>query len=142
LLLIDANLLVYAYHEQSPEHGASRQWLESVLSGTEPVRLAWTTIWAFLRIATHPRVFRRPLSATEAGDAVSAWLAQPNVAVLEPADRHWAILQDLLRRGQAGGPLVMHAALAALAVEHGATLCSTDRDFARFPGLKWVNPLE
>jgi toxin-antitoxin system PIN domain toxin len=141
LLLIDANLLVYAYHTQSAEHRASRQWLESTLNGAEPVRLAWMTIWAFLRITTNARVFRRPLSAAEAGEAASSWLDQPNVSVLEPAERHWEILRDLARKGQASGPLMMDAALAALAVEHGATLCTADRDFARFPGLKWTNPL-
>ena len=141
MLLIDANLLVYAYHTQSAEHRASRQWHESTLNGAEPVRLAWMTIWAFLRITTNARVFRRPLSAAEAGEAVSSWLDQPNVSVLEPAERHWEILRDLARKGQASGPLMMDAALAALAVEHGATLCTADRDFARFPGLKWTNPL-
>jgi uncharacterized protein len=142
VLLIDANLLVYAYHGQSAEHAASREWLEAALSGTEPVRLAWMTIWAFLRISTSSRIFKRPMSAAEAGDAVSSWLEQANVQVLEPEDRHWDILRDLIRKGQASGPLMMDAALAALAIEHGATLCSADRDFARFPGLKWVNPLD
>jgi uncharacterized protein len=142
LLLIDANLLVYAYHTQSAEHAASRQWLELTLTGTEPVRLAWMTVWAFLRISTNTRVFKRPLSPTEAGEAVSAWLDQPNVSVLEPAERHWEILRKLVRTGQASGPLMMDAALAAIAIENGATLCTADRDFARFPGLKWINPLD
>jgi toxin-antitoxin system PIN domain toxin len=142
LLLIDANLLVYAYHTQSAEHVASRQWLEAALSGTEPVRLAWVTIWAFLRISTNSRVFKRPLSPGEAGGAVAAWLDQPNVSVIEPAECHWDILRELVRKGQASGPLIMDAALAAIAIENGATLCTADRDFARFPGLKWINPLD
>jgi uncharacterized protein len=112
-----------------------------MLSGTELVRFAWLTLWAFLRISTNPRVFERPLTAPEAEAAVTAWLARPITGILEPGDRHWELLGGLLRQGQAVGPLVMDAALAALAVEHGAILHTTDRDFARFPGLRWINPL-
>ena len=88
------------------------------------------------------RVYERPLSAAEAQNAVSAWLAQPAAGTLEPGERHWAILQRLMKDGQATGALVMDAALAALAIEHGATLYTTDRDFARFRELRWTNPLE
>jgi toxin-antitoxin system PIN domain toxin len=112
------------------------------LSGSELVRFAWVTLWAFLRISTNPRVFERPLSTKEAGGAVSSWLAQPLAGVLEPGERHWEILGGLMRSGQTTGPLVMDAALAAIAIEHGATLYTTDRDFARFPGLRWINPLD
>ena len=142
LILIDANLLLFAYNPRASEHEPSRTWLENTLSGPDLVRLAWLTIWAFLRVATNPRVFERPLTASEAAGAVSSWLDQPGVAILEPGERHWHLVSDLLRRGQGGGPLVMDAALAAMAIEHGATLYTTDRDFARFPGLDWVNPLE
>jgi toxin-antitoxin system PIN domain toxin len=141
LILVDANLLLHAYHPRAREHDASRRWLEAALAGPELVRFAWLTLWAFLRIGTHPRVFERPLSVTEAEAAISAWLAQPCAGVLEPGERHWAILRDLLRSGQASGPLVMDAVMAALAIEHGATLHTTDRDFSRFPSLKWTNPL-
>jgi hypothetical protein len=141
VILVDANLLLYAYHPQAPQHEASRTWLEQVLSGPELVRFAWLTLWAFLRIATNPRVFERPLSTIEAEAAVSSWLAQPAVGVVEPGERHWDILRELLRQGQAAGPLVMDAVLAAIAIEHGATLCTMDRDFSRFASLKWVNPL-
>ena len=141
MILVDANLLLYAYHPRSEHHEASRVWLENILSGAELVRFAWLTLWAFLRISTNPRVFERPLTAAEAEAAVAAWLASPVAGILEPGDRHWDILRSLLRRGQAAGPLVMDAALAALAVEHGAILHTTDRDFSRFPGLRWTNPL-
>lgn len=142
MILIDANLLLYAYNPRAAQHEASRLWLEDQLSGPELVRFAWLTLWAFLRIVTNPRVFERPLSVEEGAAVVSSWLAQPSAAVLEPGERHWTILQDLSHDGQAVGPLLMDAALAAIAIEHGATLATTDRDFARFPGLKWVNPLE
>ena len=141
MILIDANLLLYAYHPRSEHHDASRTWLEGTLSGSELVRFAWLTLWAFLRISTNPRVYERPLSTSEAGAAVSAWLAQPVAGIVEPGERHWEILQRLIADGQAAGPLISDAVLAALAVEHGATLHSTDRDFARFPGLQWTNPI-
>lgn len=142
MILVDANLLLYAYRTESSAHRASRRWLEEALSGSEFVRFAWLTLWAFLRIATHARIFDHPLTLAEAQAAISSWLAQPVSGIAEPGERHWQILQELARTGQATGPLLMDAALAAIAIEHGATLCTTDRDFARFPGLKWSNPLE
>lgn len=141
MILIDANLLLYAYHPKAEQHEKSRRWLEAVLSGTDVVGFAWLTLWAFVRISTNPRVFDNPLSASEAADAVSSWLDQPVSTILQPGDRHWDILRAVARDGQAVGPLFMDAVLAAIAMEHGATLCTTDRDFARFPGLKWKNPL-
>jgi toxin-antitoxin system PIN domain toxin len=141
MILVDANLLLHAYNPRSDNHAASRAWLESVLSGSELVRFAWLTLWAFLRISTNSRVFGHPLSMAEAADIVSSWLAQPAVGVLDPGDRHWEILQGLLIDGQVSGPLAMDAALASIAIEYGATLHTTDRDCARFPGLKWTNPI-
>jgi uncharacterized protein len=141
VILIDANLLLYAYHPRAEQHERSRAWLEAVLSGPDVVRFAWLTLWAFLRIATNARVFDRPLSTSEAADAISSWLAQPVAGILEPGERHWDILRDLVSDGQAAGPLVMDAVLAAIAIEHGATVCTTDRDFSRFPRLRWTNPL-
>jgi len=142
VILVDANLLLYAYHPRAVQHAAAKAWLESALTGPGLFRVAWLTVWAFLRIGTNARIFERPLSITEAEAAVSSWLEQPNADILEPGDRHWEILTRLMSQGQATGPLVMDAVLAALAIEHGATLCTTDRDFARFPGLEWMNPLE
>lgn len=141
MILVDANLLLYAYHEPSSRHRAAREWLEAVLSGSELVRFPWLTLWAFLRIATNPRVFQQPLSAPEALAAVDSWLAQPIAGVLHPSDRYWEILDGLLREHQVTGALVTDAAIAALAIEHGATLHSADQDFSRFTGLKWRNPL-
>ena len=141
MILVDANLLLYAYHPKAEQHEKSRTWLEAVLSGTDVVGFAWLTLWAFVRISTNPRVFENPLSASEAADAVSSWLDQPVSTILQPGGRHWDILRAVARDGQAVGPLFMDAVLAAIAMEHGATLCTTDRDFARFPGLKWTNPL-
>jgi toxin-antitoxin system PIN domain toxin len=142
VILVDANLLLHAYNPRAAEHDASRAWLEVTLSGSESVRFAWLTLWAFLRIATNPRVFEHPLSMPEAAGIVSSWFDQPIVGVLEPGERYWEIFQTLTSDGQTTGPLVMDAAVAALAIEHGAALHSTDRDFARFPGLRWINPLE
>ncbi len=141
MILVDANLLLHAYHPRSPLHEEARRWLEKVLSGPGLVRFAWVTLWAFLRISTSPRVFEHPLSPQEASATVSTWLARPNVGIVEPGERHWEILAGLMKKGQAAGPLVMDAALAALAIENGATLQTTDRDFHRFPGLSFVNPL-
>ncbi len=141
MILVDANLLLYAYHPRAQQHEKSRAWLEAALSGPDLVGFAWLTLWAFLRISTNPRVFDRPLSIPEAESAVSSWLAQPGVRILEPGEAHWDILRGLMRDGQTTGPLVMDAVLAAIAVENGATVCTTDRDFSRFSGLKWMNPL-
>jgi hypothetical protein len=141
VILVDANLLLYAYHSRAEQHERSRAWLEAVLSGPDPVGFAWLTLWAFLRIATNARVFERPLSTAEAEAAVSSWLAQPAAHILAPGERHWEILRGLVREGQTAGPLVMDAVLAAIALEHGATIYTTDRDFSRFPRLKWMNPL-
>jgi toxin-antitoxin system PIN domain toxin len=141
VILVDANLLLYAYHPRAEQHQTSRAWLEATLSGQELVRFAWLTLWAFLRVGTSSRVFERPLSTSEAEGVVSSWLAQPTVGILEPGERHWEILCGLMRGGQSTGPLVMDAVIAAIALEHGATLCTTDRDFSRFSGLRWTNPL-
>jgi hypothetical protein len=142
VILVDANLLLYAYDPDCSQHDGSRRWLENVLSGSELVRFTWLTLWAFIRISTNPQVFVRPLSPGEAHAVVASWLQQPNAGVAEPGDRHLELLGTLLADGQAAGALVMDAALAAIAIEHGATLCSTDRDFSRFADLHRHNPIE
>ncbi|MGH9396372.1 MAG: TA system VapC family ribonuclease toxin [Terriglobia bacterium] len=141
MILIDANLLLYAYDSSSAHHRVARRWIEDRLGGPEPVGFAWPAILAFMRISTNPRALSRPLSAAQALEAVSSWLEQPAVTILKPTDRHWEILRKLVLDGQARGPLVMDADLAALAIEHGVTLCTSDRDFTRFPGLHTLNPL-
>jgi toxin-antitoxin system PIN domain toxin len=139
--LLDANLLLYAYNTASEHHQAARRWLEDALTGSVPVAFCWPTILAFLRIATNPRAVSRPLSIAQAVSIVDSWLAVPVATLVHPTDRHWPILGDLLAAGQASGPLVSNAHLAALAIEHGATLITNDRDFARFAGLKVEYPL-
>ena len=111
------------------------------MSGSEAVAPPWLSIIAFLRITTHRRIFERPFSMAQARDFVAAWLKRPQVHAVEAGADFFAILSTLLAAAQIKGALVSDAALAALAIEHGATLCSTDRDFARFPGLKWANPV-
>jgi len=142
VILIDANLLIYSHNAEASQHAHARVWLEETLSGPDPVRFAWVSILAFLRLTTDARVLAHPHSMNDVASIAAEWLARPNVDVLSPTPRHWTILHDLLDRGQVRGPLVSDAHLAALAIEHGATLCTTDRDFARFPGLKWMNPIE
>jgi toxin-antitoxin system PIN domain toxin len=141
MILVDANLLLYAYGASSPHHETARRWLEETFSRPEPVRLAWVTILAFLRISTHPRMHGDPFPMAEAAAIVGEWLQQPNVGLLQPGERHWAILNQLLRTFQIRGSLVTDAHLAALAIEHGATLCTNDRDFSRFEGLRVEYPL-
>ncbi|MCI0521683.1 MAG: PIN domain-containing protein [Chloroflexi bacterium] len=141
MILVDANLLLYAYNLDAPQNTAARSWLESVLSGRESVAFSWPTILAFLRITTHPRVFPHPYTMAEATSVIRGWLARRAAVILASGPDHWAVLERMLLEGQVRGAVVMDAHLAALAIEHGATLYSTDRDFTRFPGLRLVNPL-
>jgi toxin-antitoxin system PIN domain toxin len=140
--LIDANLLLYAYDSGSEFHRVAAAWLAAAFSGPELIGLTWATILAFLRISTHPRMRAQPFTSAEAVAIVQEWLDQPSVRILAPTGRHWAILKDLIPKAQARAALVTDAHLAALAIEHGAVLYTNDRDFTRFPGLKWSNPLE
>jgi len=141
VILIDANLFIYAHDLTSPFHLAAKRWVEQIFAGTEPIRLSWTGLLAFLRITTHERIFANPFTIEEALKAVEHWLSQPRMGLLQPGQQHPAILASLLRKTQVTGPLIMDAHLAALAIEHGAVLYSTDKDFDEFPGLRRVNPL-
>ena len=141
MILVDANILLYAYDRTSPKHAPARGWLEATLSGEEDVRFALITLLAFVRLCTNPAVYRRPLRASRAIDVVVEWLARPNAGIANPSERHWRIFADLATKGQARGPLLMDAHLAALSIEHGATLVTTDRDFAHFAGLRFRDPL-
>jgi toxin-antitoxin system PIN domain toxin len=141
VILVDANLFIYAHDLTSPFHTPARRWLERVLSDAEPVRLSWTSLLAFLRITTHTRVFANPFSLEEALQIVEGWLSQPGTGLLQPGQHHLAILSSLLRKTQVTGSLIMDAHLAALAIEHEAVLYSTDKDFDQFPGLHHINPL-
>jgi toxin-antitoxin system PIN domain toxin len=141
LILVDANLPLYAEDSLSPLHALALKWWDEQLSGTGEVGLSWPTLNAFLRISTNARLLPRPLALAEASERIESWLAQPCVRLVGPTDEHWTIFQRMLRAGAAVANLLPDAHLAALAVEHNCELCSTDGDFARFPGLKWRNPL-
>jgi toxin-antitoxin system PIN domain toxin len=141
VIVPDVNLLVHAYNADSPVNDRARAWFEGLMSDPAPVGLAWATALGFIRITTHPRIMAAPYAAATACRHVESWLAQPQVTVLHPGDRHAAILFDLLRRLGTAGNLTTDAHLAALAIEHQAELHSTDADFTRFSGLRWKNPL-
>lgn len=141
MIILDANLLLYAYDSTSAQHQQARLWIEAIFSGVEPVGLPWQTISAFLRITTNTRLPGNRFTVEEGAAQVDQWIALPLVHVLAPRDRHWAFFRCALVEGQASGPLTTDAQLAALTIENGGVLHTTDRDFARFPGLKWVNPL-
>ncbi len=141
MILVDANLLIYAYVPTLPQHEVARRWLEEQLSTAPRVGLPWPSLLAFVRLVTNPRVFERPASITEAWERVEEWLKVPSVWVPLPTERHPEILGELMQRAVDRPQLVPDAHLAALAIEHGLILCSTDGDFARFPGLRWRNPL-
>ena len=142
MTLLDVNVLLYAYNADASEHVAARTWLGGLFASREWVGLTWLTLWAFLRISTNPRIFPQPLSVREAFEIMRGWLALPSVVVIQPGARHASLLERLAVENKAGGPLMMDAALAAMALEHGAVLASTDRDFSRFPNIQWVNPIE
>ena len=142
MMLVDANLLLYAYDSESPHHERSREWLETALSSGRAVRLALITVLAFVRIASDRRIYTHPLSPAEACSLVEEWLALPNVRILQPGPRAWRLLSTMCEEGQAKGAMVMDAHLAALAMEHGASIATTDRDFLRFPDIEVVNPIK
>ena len=139
--LLDANLLLYAVDRDSPHHAATRRWFERSLSGTETVGFSWNVLLAFVRLSTRSQVFRAPLTPAESFDLVDEWLARPCAAVIHPTDRHAAVLRRLIEPLGTAGNLTTDAHLAALAIEHGAEVCSADADFSRFAGVRWHNPL-
>lgn len=141
MILIDANLLVYARVAGGPQHDAARAWLDEQLGGTVAVGLPWPSLLAFVRLVTNPRIFEQPQTVSAAWKQVEEWLDCPPVWIPSPTERHRDVLALLLSGSAARGNLVPDAHLAALAIEHGLVLYSTDGDFARFPGLKWRNPL-
>jgi toxin-antitoxin system PIN domain toxin len=138
----DANLLIYANHFTSPSHEASKAWLEELFSGTDLVGLPIFSVTGFLRFMTHPGIHPRPASFRQASEIVESWLAVPNVRIIYPGERHWQIVKQLGLDIRASGNVITDVAIAALAMEYGAVVHTNDRDFARFPGLRWFNPLE
>jgi toxin-antitoxin system PIN domain toxin len=141
VILVDVNLLIYATSVRAKQHDAARDWLEARLNGISRVGLPWAALLGFLRIATNRRAFSDAISMATAWGQVEAWLGCDPVWIPQPTDRHVAVLGTLLTQPGVHGDLISDAHLAALAIEHGLTLCSTDGDFARFRELKWQNPL-
>ncbi len=141
MILLDANLLIYAHVESFSQHAPARGWLDTQLGAGGRVALPWASLLAFLRIVTNPRVFERPEPMGDAWRQVEAWLNVDTVWTPEPTERHRDVMGALLGASVARANLVPDAHLAALSIEHGLVLCSTDGDFARFPGLRWENPL-
>jgi len=140
LKLIDLNVLLYAVNEDTHHHQRVRAWWESQLGEDEPIALAWVVVLGFLRLATNPSLFDRPLTAEQAIDCVDRWLRHPNIRLVTETREHWSTLRELLAEAGTAGNLTTDAHLAALAITHGATLATCDNDFARFPALRRVDP--
>jgi len=141
VILLDANVLVYATITGVPQHAPMRAWLEERLSEGTRVAMPWPSLLAFVRLVSNPKVFQRTLPIEQAWERVLLWLSIDTVWVPAPTDVHPRILGGLLAHAGNRSDLVPDAHLAALAIEHGLALCSTDGDFARFPGLRWIDPL-
>jgi uncharacterized protein len=141
VILPDVNLLLYAVDAAAPRHTQAREWLEGALSGTEEVGFAWAMALGFVRISTNPAAFEEPLDAEQAFGYVEEWLTRPVSSTLSPGAGHVALMRELLQPLGVAGNLTSDAHLAALAIEHGAELCSSDTDFARFEGLRWRDPI-
>jgi len=141
MILVDANLLIYAYVASQPQHRAAAAWLDTQLSSGIIVALPWPSLLSFARLVTNPRVFERPALVKSAWQQIEDWLNCPTVRIPAPGDRHREILADLMSESVDRADLIPDAHLAAIAIENGFLLCSSDRDFARFPTLRWQNPL-
>jgi toxin-antitoxin system PIN domain toxin len=141
MIVLDVNLLLYAYDTQAPEHEKARAWVEDIFSGDEIVALPWQTISAFLRVLTYPKLMGERFTMKQAVSIVEQWLELPMVRNLDSGEDYWRHFCALLIAGDVRGNLVPDAQLAALTIESGGILYTNDRDFARFPGLRWVNPL-
>jgi toxin-antitoxin system PIN domain toxin len=140
MVIVDVNILLYANDPESYAYFTCRRWVEDALNGREQIGLPWQTLLAFIRLVTDPRVCKCPLSATDACRIVTSWLSRPNVHVIEPGARFWSLFVEQARATQIRGALVPDAALACIALEQGARLCSADRDFSRFVDLQVFNP--
>lgn len=140
-MIVDANILLYARNDSDPHHEQARPWLESALNGDVRVGLPWSSLGAFLRIATNPRAFPDPLTPDEAWDQITDWLSAPRAWIPGPSKQYQAILGRLIATHEVVGPLVTDAMLAALAIDHGVALISSDSDFGRFEDLNHLNPL-
>jgi len=141
MIVLDVNLLLYAYDTKSPEHKKARVWIEQVFSGDEIIGLPWQTITAFIRIMTYPGLVGERFTIKNVLAIVDQWIEMPHLRILAESKEHWAQLRSMLLKGDVRGKLTMDASLAALTIASGGVLYTNDRDFARFPGLRWVNPL-
>ena len=142
MTILDVNILIYAHDADAPQHPAVMSWLTELFAGPESVGLPLHVLWGFLRISTNRQIQSNPRTPQSAFHLIRDWLNQPRVVLVHPGPQHFELLESLVIDCQASGTLVSDAALAALAIEHGAVLASADRDFSRFPNLRWVNPLE
>lgn len=141
MIILDANILIYAVNRDAPLHLRAHSWLEAAMAGAETIGLSWIVLLAFLRLTTRPGLFRNPMPVDVSFELIESWLEQPSVVIIEPGPRHITILKGLLSAIGTAGNLTSDAHLAALALEQRAEVCSFDQDFLRFPGLKWRNPL-
>lgn len=142
MIIVDANILLYAYNADAPQQPTAAQWITATLASGETLALPWITVWAFLRISTNGRIYANPLTPDQAFGIINNLLEQPGIALLLPGPRHLELLRRLVNEYEAVGPLMSDAVLAALALESGASVASTDQDFRRFPAVKWINPVK
>jgi hypothetical protein len=142
LQLIDVNVMVYAFRTDAPDHEAYHEWVHQLVSGNTAYAVSDLILSGFLRIVTHPRVFSPPTPLPAALDFVHAYRDQPTATIIEPGERHWPVFVELCRSASARGNLIPDAYLAALAIESGSEFVTTDRDYARFPNLRWRHPLD
>lgn len=140
MILPDVNILIYAFRADSPQHAICKPWLERVVAGDARFGVSRLALSAVVRITTHPRIYRQPNSIAEVLTYCDALLGNSNCEIIEPGERHWAIFERLCIDGQITGARVTDAWFAALAIEHGCTWITYDRDYARFPGLDWRQP--
>ena len=141
-MLTDVNILIYAYDINFKYHTEIKTWFEEKLASTDLIYLSWQSISGFLRITTNQRLFQSPMTSEKSRGQVNEWLSRPNVSILTETEKHWAIFEGLLVETKIVGPKTMDAHLAALAIEHGVILATTDRDFGAFKGLRSLNPLD
>jgi hypothetical protein len=141
MILPDTNLLVYAYDQSSRQHTEAREWWENQLNGSQMIGLSWVALLGFIRLLTNPRIYEHPYSPLETLEIIGSWLEQPHVKIVHPSDQHFSLLSKLIGQLGTAGNLTTDAHLAALAIERGLILQTTDADFSRFSGLKWHNPL-